>query len=1210
MDIETTTQFCDKGGCSACGGCSTSLSPDLEAQAQPLTLTPDSAISSEQFLAVIRPDLSIAWTGGVLGKPAVVTYSFGNASTLTVAPSLGTQGDWHTFTEYQKEAWRYAMELHSATSGIQLIEVSDPTKANIAINYQTLSDYSGLGWVNLPGSGQVKIDVNARYYDQYESMDLLPGKTDMLVFMLHEIGHALGMKHPYVGAVQLAAEFNHRGYTVMAHNSNPDGTYRSDFSPLDKAALEYAYGTQAAQEAMPVQWAQLAGGGLISLGNDASNTITGIRDRDLVIAGSGNDTIDTGEGDDTIDAGLGINYIAAGAGRDVLSLSNFMSTGEDFHLYITSGVKPANGWSGIFVADGVTNYFSGIDSFEFADGNYVPSLNEEVSQFTTTQVLQRIWKIIYGTNAPDSWVNVKLNAINSGQSNIDRVTQNEIKKEGWLELRGDGLTESSFSLLWERAFGEVMPEWAFDLAREIKAEHSLILELARSASADDFMNASLTADPDAKAVGSAALSDAPVGAMVETLEEGEATYGFRIVDAANIQSQRLASEISDVRRSEAAIAVELYDGRVIELPTVDRVRFLDGVLDFREAGLGTFVSRVFEALAGRTATAVEQARLLGAIDTGPIDGAIGSLVNEGELSARYAGVSVDNFARAIYRNLLGREATASEIGVVKAKLASGITRSDYLKDFILSDPVIDRLSIASESGVFFEDGSDIWVAAIWDTVFNRPLLTPSRDSNSKALDLGGTISTAVSVLFNSQEGKARYALFDDREFAGIIYQNAFGHPPDEAFVVATVARLSDGVTRLKIVEEVVRELVSRREAPEWSDSGTGGALTTFFDRIVGTTSADELEGRAWAEFLDGGSGDDLIKGNGGNDSILGGSGADTIFGGAGDDTLNGGSDADWLDGGAGSDRLIGGAGNDVYFVDSDGDTVVEVLNQGIDTVRTSLASYSLGANVENLIATTNGAHRFIGNALANAISGGAGADTLFGFAGNDTLDGGAGIDRLVGGVGDDLYIVQSGDIVVELSNQGTDTVFVTSGAGFTLSANVEALILGGTVVRGIGNADGNAIIGNATANTLLGMGGADLLHGEGGNDVLNGGDGDDTLSGGDGVDRLTGGAGADVFLFSSKFTRDYDIVNDFVSGVDRIGVDGQTFGLMASNSLSEQFFESGESGRASSAQTRFIYETDSGSLWFDADGSGAGAKSLIGTFKGAPELLASDIFVF
>ncbi|TBE04927.1 M10 family metallopeptidase C-terminal domain-containing protein [Rhizobium ruizarguesonis] len=322
-----------------------------------------------------------------------------------------------------------------------------------------------------------------------------------------------------------------------------------------------------------------------------------------------------------------------------------------------------------------------------------------------------------------------------------------------------------------------------------------------------------------------------------------------------------------------------------------------------------------------------------------------------------------------------------------------------------------------------------------------------------------------------------------------------------------------------------------------SFTGTGNALV---NTIIGGAGNDTL---------DGGTGNDTLIGGAGNDTLIGGAGSDTMSGGTGDDiyvvdsatdvineavgagtdeirtalaaysiaalvnvenltytgsanftgtgnvldnTITGGIGNDTLNGGGGADTLIGGAGDDTYIVDHAGDIVTEAADAGTDTVRTTLASYTLGSDVENLTYIGTVAFVGTGNSLDNTITGGAAIDMLSGGAGNDVLNGGASADTLIGGAGHDTYIVDNaGDIVTEAANAGTDTVRTTL-AAHTLAANVENLTYIGTgSFAGTGNLLDNVIIGGVAADKLMGAGGNDTLIGGGGADTMSGGTGDD-----------------------------------------------------------------------------------------------------------------------
>ena len=111
--------------------------------------------------------------------------------------------------------------------------------------------------------------------------------------------------------------------------------------------------------------------------------------------------------------------------------------------------------------------------------------------------------------------------------------------------------------------------------------------------------------------------------------------------------------------------------------------------------------------------------------------------------------------------------------------------------------------------------------------------------------------------------------------------------------------------------------------------------------------------------------------------------------------MNGTSADDVLAGGTGSDMLIGGKGNDTYTVNHTGDRPVEQGDEGTDLVKTTLASYTLGAHVEKLSYSGSGNFGGTGNNLNNTITGGAGNDWLNGGTGNDVLTGGNGERHLL-----------------------------------------------------------------------------------------------------------------------------------------------------------------------------------------------------------------------
>jgi Ca2+-binding RTX toxin-like protein len=279
--------------------------------------------------------------------------------------------------------------------------------------------------------------------------------------------------------------------------------------------------------------------------------------------------------------------------------------------------------------------------------------------------------------------------------------------------------------------------------------------------------------------------------------------------------------------------------------------------------------------------------------------------------------------------------------------------------------------------------------------------------------------------------------------------------------------------------------------------------------------------------------------------------------------LSGGGGNDTLSGYEGNDKLDGGAGTDTVVF------ITDLSAKGV-TVNLSLTTpqNTIGAGIDTLLNIEN----VTGTLYDDTLTGTSGNNVLLGGGGNDTLSGGGGNDTLDGGAGSDTATYDSAAQWVAV-NLALTTAQNTHGAGTDTLLNIEN------------------VTGSAYNDTLLGNTGANTLFGGAGNDLLAGGLGNDTL---------TGGAGQDTFAFNSTLgAGNIDTLTDFNVANDTIRLSKGIFTTLTTPGvLAAAAFKILGNGGVEDSTDHLLYNTATGALSYDADGSGAGAAvqiAILGT---------------
>lgn len=179
-----------------------------------------------------------------LGTAVELSFSF-----VTSAPSSGVgAAGFRAFTANEQAEVRTILSNLSLTTGLTFKEIVENGNQIGDIRFGASQQINTKGQTNLPGqngsaAGDIWMDI--------ETLNKLDRGSEGYAALLHEIGHALGLRHTRnvdAGdhyALQLNSRYDLTSLTVMSQSASSDGLFPATWSTLDIAALRYLYGSKS-----------------------------------------------------------------------------------------------------------------------------------------------------------------------------------------------------------------------------------------------------------------------------------------------------------------------------------------------------------------------------------------------------------------------------------------------------------------------------------------------------------------------------------------------------------------------------------------------------------------------------------------------------------------------------------------------------------------------------------------------------------------------------------------------------------------------------------------------------------------------------------------------------------------------------------------------------------------------------------------------------
>ncbi len=1067
--------------------------------------------------AAINPLLvwGYKWGNNPVGTPLSITYSFpaGGATWLNDYYDQEPFHGFQPFSDAQQDAARTALSLWSKVANITFTEVADTPDDVGEIrfgNSAVVTNSSSAAWAYLPfKDNQFQWPENGDVWfdNKYQpNLQLQPGQFGFST-MIHEIGHAIGLDHPFADAPNElavpAAQANQR-YSIMAYNRYSGATIEA-YAPMlyDIAAIQYLYGANMEtgkgddvytfltnKEYLECIW-DAGGHDSIDLSNQTRNQVIDLRAGTFssigiknngqtgngnvsiafnvtiedAVGGTGHDKITGNDVANMLDGSIGNDTLIGGAGNDTLDGAQGADSmtgglGDDLYLVDNAGDKVIEtAGQGFDTVKSMVSFNVGAGSVvELLELVGAGNLNATGSASANTLIGNNGDNILDGGGGADT--------LKGGAGKDTYILDNagDVVIEEGADV-GDTVKSSALSLV---AFAGI-ENYIFTGTKAWTFTGDGADNMVSSGSGNDNLdgaggNDTLIGGAGNDTLGGGAGDDFLDGGLGnDKMKGGDGNDTYVINVATDIIDEESNLDTKDVVRSSVTVNLLTLAGGAIENAVLLGALAINATGNDSDNTLtGNIAANILNGGKGADAMTGDKGG-----DTYFVDNAGDTVIET--VGGAAGGIDIVKSSVTFDLSTLGfvENVTLTENGNVNA-IGNG------LNNILIGNSGANRLDGGIGNDTMTGNaGSDTYVVNAVGDIVNELVL------NSK----GGGIDTVESMITYSLAARTN---IENLTLFGTA-KNGTGNALSNLIIGNAVDNILDGGTGADVlkggagsdlyifdnINDTANEEANNDAADAVKTSATIAAAFTGIENYTYTGA------KAWS--FTGNDLNNVISGGTVNDSLDGGDGSDTLLGNGGNDTLIGGKGDDWLDGGIGNDKMKGGEGKDTYIVNAAGDTVEDDGGDADDLVKSSVTVSLLSGSflgIEDVILTGAVAINATGNDKDNELTGNAAANVL---------NGGVGADKMSGGNGADTYFVDSiGDQVIEATAGaagGIDTIKSTIDFNLSSIVNVENLTL-------VGSGNINAI-GTSGNNVLIGNIGGNKLDGGLGNDAMTGGEGDD-----------------------------------------------------------------------------------------------------------------------